>query len=376
MKPEKVVVFGITDSQSLILIAPLIREFQIREWSTSVITGGNREPRFAGITSTSIFHLRHLVRKPAPLRDSYAMCQIFVTILKERPTLVVFGTPKVSLIGMIAARMARVDRRAYIIRGSVLASSSWFAKPALWLAEALTCSLATTVIAVSKSLRHELVGSLVIAPNRCLVIGEGSSHGVNLTKFRSIRRHTEAPCNVGFVGRLAKDKGLDTLIEAFLTLQGVHPGAKLFLVGRNDGYMKKLRKIVAGNRGVVFRPEAQHGEELFDGFDILCLPSRREGFPNVALEAGALGIPVVASDVTGSRDAVLDGITGTLVPPNDPQSLARELRKLMIQPLLREELGKNARLRVERTFREDHVTSAYYAELINEPETSVTRKKW
>ena len=365
MTVRHTVLFGITDSQSLILVSALIREFSIRNWSASVVTGGSRQPSLPESHQVKVHWLRHLRRKPSPFRDGLAIVQIYKRIVDEKPSMVVFGTPKVSLLGMVAARIAGVEQRAFIIRGSLVSSSHWLFKPWLWAAEALTCSLATIVIAVSDSLRQEVVRMRIVAPERCQLVGGGSSHGVDLERFSSIRIHTASPCNIGFVGRLSKGKGLEILIKAFQLIQTEFPEVKLYLVGPDDGFLPETMRLVGGNNGVVFRHGGDHGQGLFEGFDILCLPSQREGFPTVVLEAGALGIPVVASDVTGSRDAVLDGKTGMLVQHGNYEELARQVRRLMVSPSLRQKFGENARYRVESVFNEQLVTSSYYAELTN-----------
>jgi glycosyltransferase involved in cell wall biosynthesis len=163
----------------------------------------------------------------------------------------------------------------------------------------------------------------------------------------------EASVLVGTLGRLEPVKGLDVLFDAVPLVAGQHPDAR-FVVAGEGPESENLQMRVATDPVLSKRVEmlgfVPNAPALLDALDVYCLPSRSEGFNTTILEAMALGVPVVATDVGGTREAVEDGVTGRLVPPGDAEALAKALGDLLGDAVLRERLADEARLRVEAQF--------------------------
>jgi glycosyltransferase involved in cell wall biosynthesis len=217
------------------------------------------------------------------------------------------------------------------------------------------------VLCNSRSLRDKALALRVGSPAKLQVLGPGSSNGVDLGRFRpgleglrkSIGIAPEAPV-IGFVGRLTRDKGVPELMEAFeLVLKG-RPDARLILVGwfdeSEDALPPRLRLAIERNPKVVCTGFVSDTAPWYRAIDVLVLPTHREGFPNVALEASSSGIPVITTMATGSREAVLPGITGLLVPPRDPQALAESMLELLEDRVRRRLMGAAARRWVVESF--------------------------
>lgn len=247
------------------------------------------------------------------------------------------------------------------------------------LTEILSCSLAHRVICVSHSLREVALEERLCQPAKIVVLAEGSGQGVNATgKFNpailpsTARETTRArfaiPLEatvVGFVGRIVRDKGIVELAHAWACLRGDYPNLHLLLVGPfedQDPIPEGVRKTLEADARVHFSGMDWNTPQLYRAMDIVALPTYREGFPNVPLEAAAMELPVVATQIPGCVDAVIQGITGTLVPPKNATALAAALRAYIEDPELRRRFGKAARARVLREFREDVIWEAMYKE--------------
>ncbi|WP_372727429.1 glycosyltransferase family 4 protein [Nocardioides sp.] len=308
-----------------------------RGWDVTVVAGGPGEGQPV--------HVLPMVRRPAPLADLTALARWVRLIRRSRPAVVVAGTPKAGLLGMVAARLSGVERRVYLLRGLRLETARG---PLRWLLvamERLAAWCATEVVCVSPSLRDAFVGLRLGDPRKALVLGAGSSNGVDTERFRpatsaerqASRAHLgidQSVSVVGFIGRLTPDKGLDTLVAA-AGLARREVDFHLLLIGREEeaGYRDRLAEHLA-EAGVEhsFVDEMPDIERGYAAMDVFCLPSRREGFPNVSLEAAACQLPVISTDATGSRDAVRSGVSGLLVPMDDPPVLAQAITRALADP--------------------------------------------
>ena len=214
------------------------------------------------------------------------------------------------------------------------------------------------------------------------VLGSGSISGVNLHRFDPFRWNGEARASsrlelgipsdalvIVFVGRVTRDKGIVELTQAFLDLSAKYPNLFLLLVGPFEPDLDPLpmstRATIEKNpriRSTGFCPEP---ERYLGTADIFCLPSHREGFGSVVVEAGAMGLPAVATDIIGLQDALEHGRTGLLTPAKNANALAEALELLVTQPELRRALGVEARKRAEQTFDSRIVNQAVVAEYLS-----------
>ncbi|HZR58093.1 MAG TPA: sugar transferase [Terriglobales bacterium] len=305
-------------------------------------------------------------REIAPLQDLVSLWRLYRTIRSVRPTIVDASTPKAGLLTGIAAWLARVRCRVYTLRGLRLETATGLKRAVLWAAEWIACACSDRVVCVSPSLRERTIGLKLVSPNKVTVLGKGSG-GVDVHRFTPDNRNSEttdilrkrlciprdAPV-IGFVGRFVKDKGIRQLVEAAQEIRKSRPELRLLLVGdfeQGDPVEPAIRRFIE-TAPEVTRPGFVADTAPYYGLmDVLVLPTYREGFPGVPLEAQASGVPVVTTMATGARDSVIDGETGILVPVGDAKALAAAIDRLLTDTQLRESMGRAGRMRMQQDFR-------------------------
>lgn len=309
-------------------------------------------------------------REIAPLADVIALAQLWRSLRAFRPVVVNAGTPKAGLLTTYAAWAAGVPVRIYTVRGLRYEGAQGLRKLLLEACELVACLGSTRVVCVSHSVLEELVSRRLCTRSKARVIGAGSSNGVpaqeiaarlSNTNSKALRRELGIPPGapvLGFVGRFSRDKGLDDLLEAFASLAPRFPDARLLLVGDRDPTAPLPEKVAA--------TLDTHSRILRTGFvedpfpyyalmDMLVLPSRREGFPNVVLEAASAALPTIAYRATGSVDAVVDGVTGCLVDQGDREGLAEAIKGYLNDDPRRMAHGLAARERAFRDFQPETI---------------------
>lgn len=324
------IVLGVTSAVSLRLMNGHPAHLAEVGWDVHVVLPSARAT-VAGAT----VHGVPMVRDPSPVADARSLWSWYRLLGALRPDCVMVGTPKAGLLGVLAAWLRRTPRRVYHLRGLRLEGETGLRFSLLWLLEFVACRLATDVLAVSDSLRQRAVGLGLVSRRSAVVLGRGSSNGVSLEEFfpdpsQSTRRRARRDLGlsdnayvVGFVGRVHPHKGLATLADAFIGLDGdERPVLVVFGAVEDQSYADRARQSLEG-AGVpaVFAGQVDNLRDAYCAMDVLALPSAREGFPNVVLEAAACGVPSIVTDVTGCRDAVMDGQTGWIVPFGDEGAL-------------------------------------------------------
>jgi lipopolysaccharide/colanic/teichoic acid biosynthesis glycosyltransferase/glycosyltransferase involved in cell wall biosynthesis len=311
-------------------------------------------------------------------------------MLRLRPAIANVGTPKAGLLGGVAAWLCGVPFRYYTLYGLRCETTTGLKRKVLVMSERIACACAHRVICVSESLRQKAIELGVVDASRTVVLGSGSCNGVEAERFApspdaeqrggQIRRDLGIPPGapvVGFVGRLTKDKGVSELVQAYLKLRGSIPELRLLLVGEmeeGDPLPKEIRGHIESEPGIVRIGFVQDPADYYHAMDVLALPSYREGFPTVVLEAHAASKPVVAARATGAVDAVIDGVTGMLVPVGDVQALASAVELMIRDRGLAAALGSAGRERVLREFRRETIWEALaeeYLQLLQTKELAV-----
>lgn len=330
-------------------------------WEVQVITSQNRNlveiSELLGIEVHSV----DMEREPAPFKDLFATIKIAKILHKSKPDLVVAATPKASLLSMLAASLIGIETRIYQIWGLRFESENGLKRKVLVLLERLTARLATHVTANSNSLAT--VARLNGVANNIQVIGEGSSHGVNLKKFNPglqmnlpsslAEIQLRNPCFL-FVGRITRDKGIQTILEAYDIAESAgRPFQLLFLGDVEDQALAKeidsrsTTNLIRLEKTDDIRPFLAHAQ-------VLCLPTLREGFPNVVLEAAAMGVPAIVSDATGSIDSVVDGETGMVFKAGDAHQLESCIQSFITSENKSTKMGKSARIRTNKLFSQEY----------------------
>ena len=346
------------------------------DYEVSVVANGR--PRTADAVN-AIFHAVPLARAISPLRDLLALRALVRLFRAERFDAVHSFTPKAGLLAMLAARIAGVEVRLHTFTGQVWATKRGLARWFLRQLDRIVVRCATSVLADSPSQADFLVAQGIVARTGVTVIGDGSICGVNLARFKpdaAARRAVRAELGVVddtvvflFLGRLKRDKGVRELAAAFHAASAAHANVALALVGPDEENLQpELRATLADCVARVrFVGQTAQPERYLAAADVLCLPSHREGFGSVIIEAAACGCPCVASKIYGVTDAVEAGRTGLLHPPGDVAALTRCLERMATERDLIATLGGKARARVERLFGERRITDGlaeFYARVL------------
>lgn len=320
-----------------------------------------------------------ITRRISPWRDFVTVVALVRELRRLHPAIVHAHTPKGGLLGMIAGMLAGAPVRVYHLRGLRLDTATGAQRLFLTWSERLSCALAHRVICVSHSVRDAAIALRLCPPEKITVLRGGSGNGVDASgRFNperlppGARMTTRARFGIpaearviGFVGRIVRDKGMIELVNAWRVLRAEDPNLHLLIVGpfeRHDPLPPGAEALLREDRRVHLTGPVDETPPLYAAMDVVVLPTYREGFPNVLLEAAAMGLPVVASRVPGCVDAVRDGLTGALVPPRDAIALAAAIRRYLADPELRRHHGEAARERVVRDFRQEAVWEALYEE--------------
>jgi lipopolysaccharide/colanic/teichoic acid biosynthesis glycosyltransferase len=316
-------------------------------------------------------------RELSPLADLRSFRLLWRLIRRARPALINVGTAKAGLLGGIAAWLSGVPVRIYTLHGIRLETTIGLRRCLLALAERVSCRCAHYVLCVSHSVRQRAI-ELGLAPaDRLVVLGAGSFNGVDVARFAptpervaqaaQIRRELGIPADapvIGFVGRFTRDKGIAELVQAYQTVRARFPEARLMLLGRfesGDPVPEAARRFIETAPGVIHVGYVPDPAAHYQAMDMLALPTYREGYPTVVLEAAAAGKPVVATRATGAVDAVEDGVTGLLVPVGDAAALADALLRLLGDAKLSAAMGAAGQVGVAR----DHTTERVCADLVS-----------
>jgi lipopolysaccharide/colanic/teichoic acid biosynthesis glycosyltransferase len=269
---------------------------------------------------------------------------------------------------MIAAAFAGVPARFYYVHGLPHETARGWKRTLLSWTERVSCFLAHRVHPVSESLSRLVVREKLCAPGRLFHMGPGTIDGVDAerrfapdpqaaTAGLTLREKHGIPPDapvVGFVGRLVRDKGVHDLVEAWKLLRAEVPGVHMIVAGGfepQDSVGPEATRVLQEDPRIHLLGHVDSMPPVYAAMDVLALPTYREGFPQTPLEAAAMEVPVVATRVTGCVDAVVHGVTGTLVPAQFPRALATALAAYLRDPELRRRHGAAARRRVLEKFR-------------------------
>lgn len=319
-------------------------------------------------------------REISPLADLRSLAGIVRELRRIRPHIVNAGTPKAGLLVTVGAWIAGVPCRIYNIRGLRLETTSGRLRAILTLCERTAARLAHRVLCISPSLLR-LCRELNLFPEgKGKVLGEGSSNGLNTDRFtrtpeieqraRLLREEHAIPPQarvLGFVGRIVPDKGIVELVDAWRRLREDYADLHLLVVGpfeEGNPAPPDTRETLENDPRVHLTGHVTNMPPYYAAMDILAVPTYREGFGNVFLEASAMEIPAVGTRVSGCMDAIADGLTGTLVPPRDPEALAEAIRAYLDDPALASTHARQGRARVLRSFRPEVIWQNLFDEYV------------
>lgn len=323
-----------------------------------------------------------IAREISPFKDVSALFWLIRFFSKRNFDAVHSLTPKGGLLAMLAAKFCKIPYRTHTFTGQVWANRSGFMRFLLKKMDRLIVACATNLQADSRSQADFLQQEGICDASAIQVFGLGSISGVDLQRFspvagrrEQLRRDLGIPMDATvfvFIGRIQHEKGVLVLAQAFASLVLKYPNAWLLYVGPDEGKLAANIQEIAGNQCQLIGLTA-HPEDYLDLADVLCLPSFREGFGTVVIEAAAMGCPAIASRIYGLTDAVEENVTGILFPAGDTVALMLAMES-MLAPGKRTQYGDQARERAHTYFSADRITDywrSYYAGLFDGKPTIV-----
>ncbi|MCD8417460.1 glycosyltransferase family 4 protein [Tenacibaculum finnmarkense] len=288
-----------------------------------------------------------MTRKITPLKDLKSLWELYRLLKKERPFIVHTHTPKAGIIGMLASYLANVPNRLHTVAGLPLLEAKGVKRTILNFVEKLTYKCATRVYPNSNGLKDIILENKFIASEKLNVIANGSSNGIDTAHFNSELFSKEKQQRLKttlkikeddfvfiFVGRIVGDKGINELIKAFDKLSKTKYKIKLLLVGSFEDELDPLQEvtknIINTNKQIISVGYQNDVRPYFSIADVLTFPSYREGFPNVVMQAGAMGLPSIVSNINGCNEIIEENINGFIVPVKNSDALYEAMLKMML----------------------------------------------
>jgi len=324
------------------------------------------------------FHLE-MTRKITPLHDLMAVIKLTLFLLKTKPDIVHSHTPKAGIVGMMAAFLARVPHRFHTVAGLPLLEETGSKRKMLDFVEKLTYLFASRVYPNSNGLKEIILQNGYCKASKLKVLANGSTNGINTTYFSndhfSFAQKEELKARYDiqdtdfvfiFVGRLVTDKGINELIAAFKKLKINHPTAKLLLVGplesELDPLLPQTLEAIENVKQIKAVGYQQDVRLFFSISYCLVFPSYREGFPNVVMQAGAMELPSIVSNINGCNEIIVPHQNGVIIPTKDEKTLLEVMIELMENKAYYEQLREYARPMIVNRYEQQVVWQAILKE--------------
>lgn len=355
-KTDKKLVIGITAPGSVTLIEGQLSYFSKLGYTTYLLAPNHERTQLFCEKEGCEFLPVSIEREISIFQDLLSLFVILRHLIRVKPDIVNVGTPKMGLLGILAAWITGVEKRIYTCRGFRFEHESGLKRKLLIGMERLTAYLAHEVICISKSVKQLGIDYSIFSEEKSIVIGQGSSNGIPLDRFDPGRVDSAAMerlkrelgldgCFVfGFVGRLIDRKGINELYNAFIDLYKENDRLRLLFVGPSENSQisdKGLLRRMEEHPAVTLVGSQRNVPLYLSIMDVFVLPAWWEGFGNVLVQAAAMGVAVISTTGTGSRDAVKDQYNGILISPKSKEELKQVMRLLLEDEPLREKLGNN-----------------------------------
>lgn len=301
-----------------------------------------------------------MTRTISIMKDLKSLYRLYIFLRREKPEIVHTHTPKAGTLGMLAAKLAGVPHRLHTVAGLPLLEIQGKKRKLLDTVEKITYSCATLVFPNSLGLQEIIVENKYTKPQKLKVLASGSSNGINTTHFDPSRYpeagRRELRENLGidsqdfvfiFVGRLVTDKGINELVSAFSSLQGVRKNIKLLLVGpfedKLDPLFPETLKQIGDNSNILLAGYQPDVRPYFAIADCLVFPSYREGFPNVVMQAGAMGLPSIVTNINGCNEIIINQENGLIITIKDTKAIEKSMRFMLSEITLFNQMKTNSR---------------------------------
>ncbi|WP_299122867.1 glycosyltransferase family 4 protein [uncultured Winogradskyella sp.] len=314
----------------------------------------------------------NMTRTITPLKDLKALFQLYKIFKKEKPFIVHTHTPKAGTLGMIASKLARVPNRLHTIAGLPLLEAEGKKRNLLNTVEKLTYSCSTMILPNSYGLKDIILSEKFCKEDKLKVIGKGSSNGIDVDHYDTSKvsqqemQILKSELNILpsdmvfiFVGRIVKDKGINELVQAFVSINEKYPKAKLIVVGPSE---RELDPIDNVTEELLENHKAIHAVGFIKDIrpyvaisDVLVFPSYREGFPNVVLQANCMGKPCIVSNINGCNEIITDNVNGIIIPPKDIEALKVAMLDVIEKPENLKIMADNSRQNIINKYKREYI---------------------
>lgn len=409
MKPKLIRTSTIALSLNVLLKGQLC--FLQNHYNVVAVSGYDEDLKEVAVRETVHVHAIEMQRQISPLKDLISLIKLYLYFKKEKPQIVHSITPKAGLLSMIAAKYAGVPVRMHTFTGLVFPSKKGIMQRILILMDQLLCWHATNVFPEGQGVKNDLL-SYKITTKPLKIIANGNVNGIDVDYFSvnqvSFEQQNKLKNELGilpndfvfiFVGRLVGDKGINELVEAFgrfgeVENRGLGDGemgrwgeremrrlgewensrredmedgrgsynCKLLLVGplesELDPLLPETLKSIEENPDIIFVGFQNDVRPYFAIADTLVFPSYREGFPNVVLQAGAMGLPSIVSDINGCNEIIINGNNGLIIPVKNTGAVFEAMKKYLIDKQVYQLHKKNARNRIAENYEQSVVWNA------------------
>lgn len=318
-------------------------------------------------------HYIPMVRDISLIKDFKGLLGFIHLFREERPEIVHGNTPKGSLLSMLAAWITRVPIRIYMCHGLRYQGFTGFKRKLLMTMERITCRCATDVMSVSKGVSEVLIYDR-ITKKHPVVVWNGSVRGIDAHKFDPEKEYDrvgkrkqyglkETDYVLTFVGRIVKDKGIQELVDAFLVLSERYKDMKLLLVGRmeqeGNAISEETKKIIEENISIIAPGPQYDVPDILAITNLFVFPSYREGFGLSLMEAGAMGVPSISTNIIGCNEVIEEGKTGLLIPTHSSSAIVQAVEKLYCDKQLYNSLRENCRASIMSRYEQQELFAKY-----------------
>jgi len=354
-----------------------IKYFVSLGMQVTIITSSGKELSQLPLNNQIKVVILEIPRQIAILNDFKALVKLVFLLKKESFDIVHSFTPKAGFLCALAGKITRVPVRLHTFTGQAWATRRGLIRKIMRFSDKLVVRLMNHCYADSFSQRTFLIREGIAHSEDVTVIGKGSLGGVDLKRFspeifgsrekgriKSELGLSESSFIFTYIGRITKDKGIDELLEAFGRLQHQGLESELLLIGPVDSDGEQAMYRAKEMKYIHYIGFQEYPEHFLSISDVLCLPSYREGFGTVVIEAGAMGVPCIGTNIPGLIDAIEDGVTGTLVPVRDVNELCSVMERLANDRGLCQKMGEQANLRVKQLYDSEYVNTELVQEYI------------
>ena len=346
--------------------------FMQKHYNVTAISGEKERLEVYGETNGVATKHIELTRKITPFQDLKAVYALYRFLKKEQPLIVHTHTPKAGIVGMMAAYFARVPLRLHTVAGLTLMEAWGIKRTLLNAVEKLTYRFANHVYPNSKGLYDFILSEKFTSQRKLKLLGKGSTNGIDTNYFDPALFSSELVANhkkewnipendfvFVFVGRMVKDKGVNEMVAAFLSLQKKHPDTTLLLVGSFeddlDPLQEETKQAIIANTKIVHAGFQKDVRPFLAVSNALVFPSYREGFPNVVLQVGAMGLPAIVSNINGCNEIVQNNYNGIIIPVKNKDATYMAMLQLIEDQMLYSKLAQNARETITINYSRDEM---------------------